>query len=37
MFLATAPRLERFLDRAAPTILLGIGLMVAAAVALIGA
>jgi len=37
MSLATVPQLERFLDRTAPPVLLGIGLMVAAAVALIGA
>jgi hypothetical protein len=37
MSLATTPQLERLLDRAAPTFLLGIGLMVAAAVAMIGA
>jgi hypothetical protein len=37
MSLATTPQLVRLLDRAAPTVLLGMGLMVAAAVALIGA
>ena len=36
MSLATLPNFERLFDRAAPAFLLGLGLVVAAAVALIG-
>jgi hypothetical protein len=36
MSLATIPNFERLFDRAAPAFLLGLGLVVAAAVALIG-